>query len=289
MGAGLTNTTSLNDLIGTIVASEAQAYAYAARVMRPLVKWKEVPQGFNSVVIPRFQAVTVAALTEATAPTEQQMATDGVTLTPVERGALALISKTALRADPFDDLDPYAMELGRALAADEDALILDAFDGSVIVNEQSGSASNVTLDDMLTAISTLEAANAPGPYFGIWHPTSWGKLRKELDDASQFASVGRTVVEGFGTGFTSLNGYVGAPYGIPCFLSTGVNTKDTGATYDNYVFSREAAGYAYTKDIGVDVDENVRARAFDLMAWYSGDADELVDAYYVCVEDDVDG
>jgi hypothetical protein len=43
------------------------------------------------------------------------------------------------------------------------------------------------------------------------------------------------------------------------------------------------------QDIGVDVDDNVVARAFDLMGWYSGDADELVDLYAVTIEDDVDG
>ena len=41
------------------------------------------------------------------------------------------------------------------------------------------------------------------------------------------------------------------------------------------------------KDIGVDVDENVTARAFDLMAWRSADQALLVDAYGVGIATNV--
>jgi hypothetical protein len=286
MGAGLTNTTSLNDLIGSVVAAEAQGAAYATRIMRPLVKSKQLPVGFGSVTIPRFGKITVAALTQATAPTIEQMTTDGVVLTPVERGALVRIAKTALRADPFSDLEPYGKEMGRALAEDEDALILAKMIPATIINEQTSSSNDVTLDDFLAGISALETQNAPGPFFAVWHPTSWGKLRKELSDAAVYAAVGRTVVEGFLPGFPSLNGYVGSPFGIPCFLSTSIDgSKDTAATWSNVLFSQEAVGYGYGQDLGIDVDDNIPCRAFDLMGWYTGHAEELVDLYSVCIED----
>jgi len=285
----LSNSTTLNDLVGQIVSKEAQSAAYAARVMRPLIRSVALPPGAGSIVVPRFQSVTVSGLTEATAPTAEAMTTDGVTLTPVERGALVTISKTTLHADPFADLSPYGEQLGRALAQDEDALILDAIVPATVVNEQGSGAANCELADLLTAIGNLEEQNAPGPYYAVFHPTSWSKMRAGLDDAATFAAVGKRVVEGFGEGFTNLNGYVGSPYGIPCFISTSINTIDGGDTYQNLVFSKEAAGYAYAQDIGVDVDNNIPARAFDLMAWYSGAADELVDLYAVDLQDDVDG
>ncbi len=285
----VTNTTTLDDLVGTIVASEAQSAAYSTRVMRPLIRSTAIPPGSGSITVPRFQSITVGGLTQATRPTEEAISTDGVTLTPVERGALAIISKTALHADPWADLSPYGEQLGRALAEDEDALILDAVSPATVVNEQAGGANNVALSDLLTAIGKLEEQNAPGPYFGVFHPTSWAKIRAGLDNASTYAAVGKRIVEGFGEGFTNMNGYVGSPYGIPCFISTQVNTIDAGATYQNLLFSREAIGYAYIQDIGVEVDDNVGARAFDVMGWYSGDADELVDLYSVGIEDDVDG
>jgi len=287
---GVSNTTTLNDLVGQIVAEQAQSAAYKARVMRNIVSSYEVPPGAGKIVVPRFQSITVSGLTEATAPAAADCATDGVTLTPVERGALLRISKTALHADPWTDLQPYGEQLGRALAGDEDDLILDAVSFSTIVNQQGGGANNVSVADLLTAIAGLEAANAPGPYVAVWHPTSWSKIRAGIDDASAFASVGTRVVEGFGEGFTNMNGYVGSPYGVPCFISTGVNAvHDDANSYANLVFSKEAIGYAYMQDIGVDVDDNVAARAMDLMGWYSGDADELVDAYGIQVEDDIDG
>lgn len=286
----ISNSTTLNDLVGQIVSADAQSAAYANRVMRALVRSVAVPPGAGSIVVPRFQALTVAGLTEGTAPTSTTWSTDGVTLTPVERGVYVQISKRSLHADPFSDLAPYGEQIGRALAQDEDALILDAVSFSTIVNEQAGGANNVTAADFLTSIGQLEAANAPQPYYAVFHPVSWAKVRAGLDDASAFASVGKGIVEGFGEGQTHMAGYVASPYGVPTFITTEVNAvSDDAASYANVMFSKEAIGYAYIQDIGVDVDDNVVARAMDLMGWYSGDADELVDAYGVQIEDDIDG
>lgn len=289
----VTNNTTLNDLVGQIVSSKAQSAAYSSRVMRPLIRSVEIPAGAGSIVIPRFQTLAVGSLTQGTAPTAAAISSDGVTLTPVERGSYVLISKSTLHADPFSDLTPYGEQIGRALAMDEDLMIIESMDPATRVNDQSSGAANIALADLLTAIGNLENQNAPGPYFAVFHPISWSKIRAELDDASAFASVGKNIVEGFGEGFTNMNGYVGSPYGVPCFISTQIQTF-TGAgspndSYINLMFSREAVGYAFIKDLGVDVDDNIPARAFDLMGWYAGDADELVDLYSVAMEDDVDG
>jgi len=286
----ISNSTTLNDLVGQIVSADAQSAAYANRVLRPLVRSVAVPPGAGSMVIPRFQALTVASLTEGTAPSSTTWSTDGVTLTPVERGVYVQISKRALHADPFSDLAPYGEQIGRALASDEDALILDAVSFATIVNEQQGGANNVTAADFLTAIGQLEAQNAPQPYYAVFHPVSWAKVRAGLDDASVFASVGTQIVEGFGEGMTHAAGFVAKPYGVPTFISTNINdVSDDANSYANVMFSKEAIGYAYIQDIGVDVDDNVVARAMDLMGWYSGDAAELVDLYGVQIEDDKDG
>lgn len=280
----ISNSTTLNDLVGQIVSELAQSAAYAARVMRPLVRSVALPPGAGSIVIPRFQELTVASLSEGVAPASTTWSSDGVTLTPVERGVYVQVSKRALHADPFTDLQPYADQIGRALASDEDALILDAM--SPTGNSVGDASTDITLATFLSAIGKLEEDNAPGPYFAVFHPVSWAKIRAELDDASAFASVGARVVEGFGEGLTNLNGFVGSPYGVPTFISSNVNK--TGNDYNNIMFSREAVGYAFIQDIGVDVDDNVTARAMDLMGWYSGDADELVDNYMCNLTDDGD-
>lgn len=283
----LSNSTTLNDLVGQIVAEDAQSAAYANRVLRPLVRGYLVPPGAGSIVVPRFQSVAVAGLTEGVAPSSTTMNTDGVTLTPSERGTYVQISKRALHADPFQDLAPYGEQLGRSLASDEDAQILSQMQFSTVVNDQ-GTASDLTDAHFRAAIATLEEQNAPGPYFAVFHPNSWAKLRGIFDDWSTYSEVGRQTVEGFGDGFTNANGYVGRPYGIPCFISTNVGTSTTTSaddTINNVFFSREAVGCAWIRDIGVDVDDNVVARALDLMAWYSFDAAELVDEYGVTLQD----
>lgn len=281
----LSNSTTLNDLVGQIVVQDAMSAAYNARVMRPLIRGYQVPPGAGSIVVPRFAAVAVSALTEGVAPSSTTMSTDGVTLTPAERGTYVQISKRVLHADPFQDLAPYGEQLGRALAADEDAQILAEADFTTEIN--TGAA--LTQADLLEAIATLEGKNAPGPYFAVFHPASWAKLRAEFDDVGAFGLLGNTIINGFGEGFTNMAGYVGSPYGIPSFISNAVGT-DTATTPDerkNIVFSRDALAGAWIRDIGVDVDDNVVARALDLMAWYSFDADKLVDDYGVVLRDQV--
>jgi hypothetical protein len=283
----ISNSTTLNDLVGQIVSADAQSYAYAARVMRPLVRSYAVPPGAGSIVVPKFASVAVTALTEGVAPSSTTMSTDGVTMTPTERGVYVQISKRTLHADPFQDLAPYGDQLGRALAQDEDAQILGSVNFTTANVNNTGGVDNVAVDDFLAAIGVLEAANAPQPYFAVMHPVSWGKIRKEISDAGAYANVGKQTVEGFGPGMTNMAGYVGSPYGVPTFMSTQIGTLDTGATFANILFSRDALACAYIQDIGVDVDDNVVARAIDLMAWYSVDCKTLNGGYGVVIEDSV--
>lgn len=283
----ISNSTTLNDLVGQIVSADAQSAAYANRVMRPLVRGYSVPPGAGSIVVPKFQSVAVGSLTEGVAPSSTTMNTDGVTLTPAERGTYVQISKRALHADPFQDLAPYGEQLGRALAADEDAQILNEMNSFTIhLNDTS---SDISLTTLYQAIAYVEGANIPGPYFAVFHPYSWAKLRASLADAATYAKVGTTTVEGFGEGFTNANGYVGSPFGIPCFISTQVpvDSASTPNRRHNMFFSREAFGAAWIKDIGIDVDDNVVSRAIDLMAWYSFDSSILVDTYGVIMEDNL--
>lgn len=275
----VSNSTDLNDLVGQIVHDEALSYAYSTRVMRPLVNAVQVPQGAASIVVPQFSGVAVASLTEGTAPSSTTLATAGETLTPVERGVYVQISKHVLYGDPFTDLAPYGEQIGKALAQDEDKLILDLY---AFANTVGASGEVLTKEAFASGISQLEASNAPHPYSFVCHPTAYSDLRIDLADAGVNADVGKLVVEGFGEGITNLNGYVNSYMGVPIFITTQVNT--TGAKYNNIMFSNKALSYAFMQDIGVDVDDNIPARAFDLMGWYAGDAAEQVDAYGVLIE-----
>jgi hypothetical protein len=274
----ISNSTTLNDLVGQIVSDTTQSAAYSARVMRNLVSVKEVPLGAGSIVMPRFQALTEGALTEGTATTSTTWSTDGVTLTPVERGIYVQISKRALHADPFSDLSPYGEQLGRALGQGEDKEIL-AVMGSGVFATTVNAGATLTAANYRTAIATLEAANAPKPYFCVLAPQQWADIVDDFGDAATFAGVGTKIVEGFGEGYPSMNGYVGAPYGVPTFITTQVQTD--ASRYHGAMFSKEAVGFAYIKDIGVDVDDNITARAFDVMAWRSADQKLLVSTYGV--------
>lgn len=280
----LSNTTTLNDLIGSIVSANAQSAAYANRVFRQLVRGEAIPPGFKTLTIPRFDALTISSLTEGVAPSSTTLSTTGVTLTPVEYGVYVQISKMALHADPWADLSPYGDQIGRAMAAKEDALVIAQMDFSTTVNT---AADALVVDDFVDAIGILEAANAPGPYAAVMHPLSWAKVRKEVDVQGYGSQVGELMVNGFGPGVTNMNSYVGSLFGVPVFISSQVGTDDgaTPSKRHNVVFSREAIGCGWIKDIGIDVDDNIVSRAFDLMGWFSFDCEKLVDEYGVLLLD----
>lgn len=281
----ISNSTDLNDLVGQIVAKDAISAAYGARVMRNIVSVYEVPLGAGSIVVPRFSGLTEGALTEGTATTSTTWGSDGVTLTPVERGIYVQISKRVLHADPFADLSPYGEQLGRALAVGEDTAIL-AIMGSGVWSTTAQGTLGVDISGGIFrgAIAELEAQNAPKPYFAVLAPQSWAKMINEFGNASVFDGVGAGIVQGFGEGMPSLNGYVGAPYGIPTFISTAVPVGGTANRY-NVMFSKQAVAYGYMKDIGVDVFDNVTARAFDIMAWRSAHQGIINAAYGVTMYD----
>lgn len=281
----ISNSTTLTDLVAQIVSADVQSAAYANRVTRGLVRASAVPPGAGSVHIPQFPLLSAASLTEGVAPASTTMTSAGVTLTPVERGTYVQLSKRLLHADPFQDLSPYGDQLGRTLAADEDSLVITALQGttSTAINP-TGNA--LTVAYFLAAIAALEAANAPQPYYAIFHPNSWAKMRNALGDAASFWTVGQRTVEGFGVGAPNNNSYVGQPFGIPCFISTAVGGDSATPTRrDNVVFSQQAVATAYMQDIGVDVFDNVTARALDLMAWYSFAVQLLKPAYVVNLGD----
>ena len=277
----ISNSTTLNDLIGTIVSADAQSAAYGARVMRPLIRSVQIPAGAGSITVPRFQSLAVAGLTEGTAPSSTAWSTDGVLITPVERGVYVEVSKRALYADPFSDLAPYGEQMGRALGIDEDAQILAQVSGFASAFASGVFEANPETT-LLSAIGTLEASGVPGPYFGVFHPTAWSAVRAKLADAATYSQTGATIVDGFGKGLTNMNGYVGSPFGIPCFISTQVATTAVSAGYYcNGIFGQEAIGYGYIQDITIDVFDNKVGRKFDLMGWYAGKAETLVSAYGV--------
>lgn len=289
----VSNVTTLNDLVGSVVDSLVQEYAYSLEIMKNICRFKQIEEGYNSVTIPRWATIAVGALTEATAPVAAALSTDGVVLTPTERGVLVTISKKVLRSDPFSDLEPYAKTLGRSMGQDSDAQILPAMmaatTGFTVTVNNGGGVVDMTLAHFRTAIATLLAAEAPTPYFCVLHPLSWAKIMGDLDDAASFSIAGRDVVEGHGWGLPKdARNFVAAPYGVPIFLSSQVDaTRDTNATYSNVMMSQEGWGVARTFDMRVDTDENKPARAFDCIAWYAQHHAKLVNGYGLILEDQV--
>lgn len=282
----ISNSTTLNDLISTIVSADAVGSAQATRVMRNIVSVYEVPLGAGSITVPVFSGLAEGALTEGVAPSSTTWYTDGLTLTPVERGIYVQISKRVLHADPFADLAPYGEELGRTLAAGEDTAVLAIMGSGVWSNTAVGTLGvNISGDIYRSAVATLEAANAPKEYYCVMHPASWAKIAKDFGNASVFDIPGKQIVNGFGEGYPSFNGYVGSPYGVPTFISTAV-PADSNNRY-NVMFSKRGVALAIMKDIGIDVFDNVTARAFDIMAWRSAHQGITNDAFGVTMIDAV--
>ena len=120
----ITNTTTLNDLLPSIVA-EALFVASERSIMRGLVRNYTLSAGQGkTVTVPIYPKQTAAALTEGTAPTFTAISTDGATLTVSEVGLTAQISDLAIMASSSNVISDIGRLFGEAIARKMDTDLL---------------------------------------------------------------------------------------------------------------------------------------------------------------------
>ena len=258
----ITNTTTLNDLLPSIVA-EALFVASEKSIMRGLVRNYTINPGQGkTVTVPIYPKQTAAALTEGTAPTFTAISTDGATLTVSEVGLTAQISDLAIMASASNVVADIGRLFGEAIARKMDADLLAKFDTfSGYVGGVSTAASPALI---FQAIAKLRSAgyDTANDCAIVLHPNVAYDVASTLTStfAAPASMVGNDALR---------NGFMGLLGGVPVYQSSLVGATSAGGgaggDYACGIFHKDALGLAMMQDIRIESQREATKRGFDIV------------------------
>ena len=258
----LTNTTTLNDLLPSIVA-EALFVASEKSIMRGLVRnYTLAPGQGKTVTVPIYPKQTAAALTEATAPSATAISTDGATLTVSEVGITATISDLAMMSSATNVVADIGRLFGEAIARKIDSDLMALFDSfSTTVGGVSTTATPALL---FQAIAKLRSAgyDTSNDCAIVLHPAVAYDVASVLTStfAAPASAVGNSALE---------NGFMGMLGGVPVYQSSLVNqstlASNASGDYGCGIFHKDALGLAMMQDIRIETQRQAALRGFDIV------------------------
>lgn len=202
---------------GELVAAEIVSRliidaAYAEAVMPPLVRVADISGDSTlSVEFPKWPLLTAADLTEAVDMSNTAVNTTSTLVAADEAGIMITVTDMLLNGAGLGGLEPFAAELGKALANKIDTDILVS--ASSFTNAVGTSGVALTEANFLSAIYTLELGNAKGPFVSVLHPYQVSNLRSAIA-----ASTG--AVWGGPSAPATEVGSLGTLYGVDVVQST---------------------------------------------------------------------
>jgi len=276
-----TTLTTANDLtLSQAIDQQIIEYARAQAVMAALVKRRSLV-GLNTKVaqFAKWGSLSAAAVNEGTDLTSTALSTDGVTITASEVGVFLDVTDM-LQAAGIADLNEYAMQAARALSDKIDDDLCALLAGFSTVAGSTGV--ELTLDTIMTAIYTLEAANAPRPYAAVLHPRQILDLRTLLVGASGSTA---TYLNKYAPDLSVKPGaFVANFMGVDFFADTNVDTANAAADYKGAMFSvGEALGMAELWPARTELERRAAGRATEIVTTSAYGVAELVDAYGVAI------
>ena len=275
----ITNTTTLNDLLPSIVA-EALFVASEKSIMRGLVRNYTLSAGQGkTVTVPIYPKQTAAALTEGTAPSFTAISTDGATLTVSEVGLTAQISDLAIMASSSNVISDIGRLFGEAIARKMDADLLALANSlSVTVGGVSTAATPALLFQAIAKLRS-QGYDTANDCAIVLHPNVAYDVASVLTStfAAPASMVGNDALR---------NGFMGMLGGVPVYQSSLIaqSTASSNATgdYANLIMHRDAFGLAMMKDITIESQREATKRGFDLVGSAIYGVGELYDAAGVC-------
>jgi N4-gp56 family major capsid protein len=275
----ITNTTTLNDLLPSIVA-EALFVASEKSIMRGLVRNYTLSAGQGkTVTVPIYPKQTAAALTEGTAPSFTAISTDGATLTVSEVGLTAQISDLAIMASSSNVISDIGRLFGEAIARKMDADLLALANSlSVTVGGVSTAATPALLFQAIAKLRS-QGYDTANDCAIVLHPNVAYDVASVLTStfAAPASMVGNDALR---------NGFMGMLGGVPVYQSSLVaqSTASSNATgdYANLIMHKDAFGLAMMQDIKIESQREATKRGFDLVGSAIYGVGELYDAAGVC-------
>ena len=258
----ITNTTTLNDLLPSIVA-EALFVASEKSIMRGLVRTFNLSAGQGkTVTVPIYPKQTAAALTEGTAPTFTAVSTDGATLTVSEVGLTAQISDLAIMASSSNVVSDIGRLFGEAIARKMDTDLMALF-MSFSTNTVGGTTTTATPALLFQAIAKLRSQgyDTSNDCAIVLHPNVAYDVASTLTStfAAPASMVGNDALR---------NGFMGMLGGVPVYQSSLVPLETGSAAAGDYacgIFHKDALGLAMMKDITIESQREATKRGFDIV------------------------
>ena len=230
-------TTTYNDTVySAIIADMVLDALMAAVVTPPLLRNFDLSnQPSKAVDVPKADKFTAAALTEGTEVANTALTTTKVTGTAAEVGIMATITDVLEVSDIAAAHGARLKQLGRSIADKVDTDITALF--ASFSNTVGTTTVDLTLANILSAIYTLEAANAPKPYVGCFHPVQISDMRTALETNANSPFQSQGIQAGTNELGPAGNGYAGSWFGIPLYFSTNVPTANAAADRAGGIFS----------------------------------------------------
>ena len=237
-----TNTTQYNDTVYSAIIADMVLDALMATVVTPplLRNFDLSNQPSLSVDVPKADSFTAAAVAEGTELTNTALTTAKVTGTAAEVGIMATVTDVLEVSDIPAAHGARLKQLGRAIADKIDVDITALF--ASFSNTVGSTTVDLSLANLLEAIYTLEAANAPKPYVGVFHPVQISDMRVALETNANSPFQSQGIRAGTNElGPTPGPGYAGEWFGLPIYFSTNVPTANASADRAGGIFSSNYA------------------------------------------------
>jgi N4-gp56 family major capsid protein len=254
----ITNTTTLNDLMPSIIA-EALFVASEKSIMRGLVRNYTLSAGQGkTVTVPIYPKQTAASLTEATAPSYTAISTDGAVLTVAEVGLTAQISDLAIMASSTNVVADIGRLFGEAIARKMDSDLLSNV--ASLSAGVGGSTTVASAAELFKAIAKLRSQgyDTSNDCAIVLHPNVAYDVASTLTSTflAPASAIGNSALE---------NGFMGTLGGVPVYQSSLVNNTGTTGDYNAVVFHKDAFGLAMMKDITIESQREATKRGFDIV------------------------
>ena len=271
--ANETTSTTISELYTEIVA-EALFVASEPSIMSNLVRNYTIVGGGKSVEVPIYGTVSASAVAEATDLSNTAVNPTSVTITASEVGIMTTLTDLARNSASRNVAGDIGRLFGEAIARKMDADLSGLFTG-FSTEKGPGAGAELTIQDLFEAGTELRTANAPGPYYGVFHPKQIFNVKKALTNTfagtSNIPDLGNEAMRA---------GFVGQIAGIQIFESSNISVDGTDDSIGG-VFSQDALGVAMMQDLKIESQRDASLRADEIVATAVYGVGELHDSYGV--------
>lgn len=272
-----TTSTSLASLISPIV-QEALFTANERSIMRGLVREYAVANNTGSSaqvpIYPTLSAVDVAEGTDLSGGTgDQTITTTTKTISLSEVGIMTNLTDFIRDTSEQNVVSHLGRLFGEAIAKKIDTDLIAEFTNFNQTAGDTAAGRNLTIADLFQAAGELKLDNAPGPYYGVFHPKAIYDIKKQLTNTfnptANTTDLGNEALRG---------GFVGTIAGIQIFESNNV-AVDGSDDAIGAVFSQDALGIAMQNDLTVEMQRNASLRAEEVVATARYGVSVLINEY----------